>query len=69
MIFAYLESSIVAACYFALTAEVSLNNLKLTALRILAIGRTLKVSFSSSMHIIRKLTMPTESLFEGLSVK
>ena len=67
MIFAYLESSIVAVFYFALTSEGSLNNLKLTALRSVAIGLTLKVSFSSSMHII--LTKPTESLSEGLSEK
>ena len=44
MIFAYLESSIVAVFYFALTSEGSLNNLKLTALRSVAIGVTLKVS-------------------------
>ena len=69
MIFAYLESSIVAVFYFVLNSEGSLNNLKLTALRTVAIGLTLKVSFSSSMHIIRKLTMPAESLFEGLSEK
>ena len=69
MIFAYLESSIVAVFYFVLNSEGSLNNLKLTALCTLAIGLTLKVSFSSSMHIIRKLTMPAESLFEGLSEK
>ena len=69
MICAYLESSIVAAFYFVLNSEGSLNNLKLTALCTLAIGLTLKVSFSSSMHIIRKLTMPAESLFEGLSEK
>ena len=67
MIFAYLESSIVAVFYFVLNSEGSLNNLKLTALRTLAIGLTLKVSFSSSMHIIRKLNKPAESLFEGLS--
>ena len=69
MIFAYVESSIVAVFYFVLNSEGSLNNLKLTALCTLAIGLTLKVSFSSSMHIIRKLTMPAESLFEGLSEK
>ena len=67
MFFAYLESSIVAVFYFALTSEGSLNNLKLTALRTVAIGLTLKASFSSSMHII--LTKPTESLPEGLSEK
>ena len=67
MIFAYLESSIVAVFYFVLNSEGSLNNLKLTALRTVAIGLTLKVSFSSSMHIIRKLSKPVESLFEGLS--
>ena len=69
MIFAYVESIIVAVFYFVLNSEGSLNNLKLTALRTVAIGLTLKVSFSSSMHIIRKLTMPAESLFEGLSEK
>ena len=69
MIFAYLESSIVAVFYFVLNSEGSLNNLKLTALRTVAIGLTLKVSFSSSMHIIRKLNKPEESLFEGLSEK
>ena len=67
MFFAYLESSIVAMFYFALTSEGSLNNFKLTALRSVAIGLTLKASFSSSMHII--LTKPTESLPEGLSEK
>ena len=67
MIFAYVESSIVAVFYFILNSEGSLNNLKLTALRTVAIGLTLKVSFSSSMHIIWKLNKPTESLFEGLS--
>ena len=67
MIFAYLESSIVAVFYFVLNSEGSLDNLKLTALRTVAIGLTLKVSFSSSMHIIRKLSKPVESLFEGLS--
>ena len=69
MICAYLERSVVAVFYFVLNSEGSLNNLKLTALRTLAIGLTLKVSFSSSMRIIRKLTMPAESLFEGLSEK
>ena len=70
MIFAYLESSIVAVFYFVLSSEVSSNNLQLlTALRTVAIGLTLKVSFSSSMHIIRKLNKPEESLFEGLSEK
>ena len=67
MIFAYVESSIVAVFYFILNSEGSLNNLKLTALRTVAIGLSLKVSFSSSMHIIWKLNKPTESLFEGLS--
>ena len=66
MIFAYLESSIVAVFYFVLNSEGSLDNLKLTALRTVAIGLTLKVSFSSSMHIVWKLNKPTESLFEGL---
>ena len=67
MICAYIESDIVAVFYYALTSQGSLNNLKLTALRTVAIGFTLTVSFSSCMHIIRKLTKPTESLFEGLS--
>ena len=69
MIFAYLESSIVAVFYFVLNSEGSLDNLKLTALRTVAIVLTLKVSFSSSMHIVWKLNKPTESLFEGLSEK
>ena len=69
MICAYIESDIVAVLYYALNSQGSLNNLKLTALRTVAIGFTLTVSFSSCMHIIRKLTKPTESLFEGLSEK
>ena len=69
MIFAYLESSIVAVFYFVLNFEGSLDNLKLTALRTVAIGLTLKVSFSSSMHIVWKLNKPRQSLFEGLSEK
>ena len=67
MICAYIESDIVAVFYYALNSQGSLNNLKLTALRTVAIGLTLTVSFSSCMHIIRKLTKPTESLFERLS--
>ena len=69
MIFAYLESSIVAVFYFVLNSQGSLDNLKLTALFTVAIGLTLKVSFSSSMHIVWKLNKPTQSLFEGLSEK
>lgn len=69
MICAYIQSDIVAVFYFVLNSEGSLSNLKLTALRTVAIGLTLTVSFSSSMHIIRKLTKPQESLFEGLSEK
>ena len=69
MIFAYLESNVVAVFYFALNSQGSLSNLKLTALRTLAIGLTLSTSFSSSMHIIRKLVKPEESLFESLSEK
>ena len=69
VICAYIESDIVAVFYFALNSEGSLNNLKLTALRTAAIGLTLTVSFGTSMHIIRKLTKPRESLFEGLSEK
>ncbi|PFX27362.1 hypothetical protein AWC38_SpisGene7939 [Stylophora pistillata] len=45
----------------------ALNNLKLTALRTLALGLTLTLSFSTSMHIIRKLMKPQESVFEGVS--
>ena len=67
MISAYIESDIVAVFYYALNSQGSLNNLKLTALRTLAIGFTLTVSFSSCMHIIRKLIKPTDSIFEGLS--
>jgi len=69
MICAYIESDVVAVYYFALNSQGSLNDLKLTALRTVAIGLTLTISFSSSMHIIRKLTLPRESLFEGLGEK
>ena len=69
MICAYIQSDIVAVFYFALNSQQFLNNLKLTALRTLAIGLTLTSSFSSSMHIIRKLVKPRESLFEALSEK
>ena len=69
MICAYIESDIVAVYYFMMNSEGSLTNLKLTALRTVAIGLTLTLSFSSSMHIIRKLTKPQESLFEGLAEK
>ena len=69
MIFAYLESSVVAVFYFVLNSQGSLDNLKLTALRTVAIGLTLKVSFSSSMHIVWKLNKPTQSLLKGLSEK
>ena len=67
MICAYVESDIVAVFYFILNSQGSLNNLKLTALRTVALGLTLSLSFSSSMHIIRKLMKPQESVFEGLS--
>ena len=66
MICAYVESDIVAVFYFILNSQGSLNNVKLTALRTAALGLTLTLSFSSSMHIIRKLMKPQESLFEGL---
>ena len=67
MICAYVESDIVAVFYFILNSQGSLNNVKLTALRTVALGLTLTLSFSSSMHIIRKLMKPQESVFEGLS--
>ena len=69
MICAYVESDIVAVFYFILNSQGALDNLKLTALRTVALGLTLTLSFSSSMHIIRKLLKPQESLFEGLSEK
>ena len=69
MICAYIESDIVAVFYFMLNSKGSLFNLKLTALRTVAIGLTLTLSLSSSMHIIRKLTKPRGSLFEGLGEK
>ena len=69
MIGAYLESDIVAVFYFMLNSEGTLVNLKLTALRTGAIGLTLTLSLSTSMHIIRKVTKPRESLFEGLGEK
>ena len=67
VICAYAESDIVAVFYFILNSQGSLNNVKLTALRTAALGLTLTLSFSSSMHIIRKLMKPQESVFEGLS--
>ena len=67
MICAYVESDIVAVFYFILNSQGSLNNLKFTVLRTVALGLTLTLSFSSSMHIIRKLMKPQESVFEGLS--
>ena len=69
VICAYLESDIVALVYYILNSTGSLVDVKLTALRTAAISYTLSVSFNSSMHIIRKLWKPQESLFEGLSEK
>ena len=69
MICAYVESDIVAVYYYVLNSKGSLVDINLTALRTAAIGFTLKVSLSSSMHIIRKILKPQESLFEGLSEK
>ena len=69
MICAYVESDIVAVFYFTLNSEGSSANLKLTALRTVAIGFTLTISFYSSMHIVRKLVKPRQSLFEGLGEK
>ena len=69
MICAYIESDIVAVYYFMMNSEGSLTNLKLTALRTVAIGLTLTLSLSSSMHIIRKLIKPRQSLLEGLGEK
>ena len=67
MICAYIQSDVVALFYFARNSEGSLQNVKLTAIRTAAITLTLVVSFRTSMHIIRKLINPRESLFEGLS--
>ena len=69
VICAYIESDIVALVYYILNSTGSLVDVKLTALRTAAIGLTLSVSLNSSMHIIRKLWKPQESLFEGLSEK
>ena len=69
MVCAYIESNIMAVVYFMMNSQGSLANLKLNALRTLAIGLTLTLSFNSSMHIIRKLAKPRESLFEGLAEK
>ena len=69
MICAYVESNIVALFYFTLNSQGSLANLKLTALRTVAITVTLNISFNSSMYIVRKLVKPQESLFEGLGEK
>ena len=67
MICAYIQSDVVALFYFALNSQGSLRNVKLTAIRTAAITLTLVVSFRTSMHIIRKLINPRESLFVGLS--
>ena len=67
MICAYIESDVVALFYFTLNSQGSLQNVKLTAIRTAAISLTLIVSFRTSMHIIRKLINPRQSLFEGLS--
>ena len=69
VICAYIESDIVALVYYILNSTGSLVDVKLTALRTAAIGLTLSISFNSSMHIIRKLWKPQESLFEGLGEK
>ena len=66
MICAYIESDVVALFYLALNSQGSLQNVKLTAIRTAAITLTLIVSFRTSMHIIRKLIKPRQSLFEGL---
>ena len=66
MICAYIESDVVALFYFALNSQGSLQNVKLTAIRTAAITLTLLVSFRTSIHIIRKLVKPRQSLFEGL---
>ena len=66
MICAYIESDVVALFYFALNSEGSLRNVKLTAIRTAATTLTLTVSFRTSMHIIRKLIKPRQSLFDGL---
>ena len=69
VICAYVESDIVALVYYIVNSTGSLVDVKLTALRTAAIGLTLSISFNSSMHIIRKLWKPQESLFEGLGEK
>ena len=69
MICAYIESDIVAVFYFIMNSQGSLVNIKLVALNTVAITLTLTLSLSSSMHIIRKLAKPQESLFEGLGEK
>ena len=66
MICAYIQSDVVALFYFALNSQGSLQHVKLTAIRTAAITLTLIVSFRTSMHIIRKLIKPRQSLFEGL---
>ena len=69
VICAYVESDIAALVYYILNSTDSLVDIKLTALLTAAIGLTLSVSLNSSMHIIRKLWKPQESLFEGLGEK
>ena len=69
VICAYVESDIAALVYYILNSTDSLVDIKLTALLTAAIGLTLSISLNSSMHIIRKLWKPQESLFEGLGEK
>ena len=69
MICAYVESDIMAGVLFVFNLEEDLSNLKLTAFSTVATGLTLTISLNSSMHIVRKLVKPCQSLFEGLSEK
>ncbi|KAJ7386997.1 hypothetical protein OS493_003960 [Desmophyllum pertusum] len=55
--------AIIAALPVGISSGGSLINLKLTALRTVAIALTLSLSFSTSMQIICKLIKPRKSLF------
>ena len=64
--FALTSRAMLLLCFILHLIQGSLQNVKLTAIRTAAITLTLIVSFRTSMHIIRKLIKPRQSLFEGL---
>ena len=67
MVCAYIESNVVIIMYFMLNSVESLDDLRTTAIRTAEIYAALRFSFQTSMHIIRKLQKPNDSLFSSLS--